>query len=197
MRIRRTVCLVLAACWPMVALAHTEGSVEGFLSGISHPVFGLDHFLAMLSVGVVSAQLGGRQIYIVPSIFVLSMICGAIIGWNGREWPFGEQGIALSVVVLGAAIVRVNGHGSRIVAAVTAFFGVLHGHAHGLEMPRAADPVYYAAGFVIGTAAIHLLGVAIGHWLSRRESSLYWLRHMGSAICGVGLLILVQSLQGT
>jgi urease accessory protein len=171
---------------------------EGFLAGLLHPVLGLDHFLAMLSVGIVSAQLGGRRIFTVPATFVLAMIAGAVAGVYGYQWPLTEVGIAFSVIVLGLAIatVRKNGGGWPVLAvmAVVAFFGSLHGHAHGLELPKSADPVYYAAGFVTSTTAIHLLGVGIGHLFTSKAAFVTPLRHMGSAMAGMGLMILLESM---
>jgi urease accessory protein len=184
---------LLLTCLPSAAYAHTGLAAEGFMSGLLHPVFGLDHFLAMLSVGIVSAQLGGIRIYVVPATFVLAMIAGAVAGVYGHPWPWGEVGIALSVIVLGLAIATVQ-HGGRgwPVMMMVAVFGSLHGHAHGLEMPRAAEPVYYAAGFVASTTAIHLLGVAIGHFATRREAAVRLLRHMGTLMAGMGLMILLD-----
>jgi urease accessory protein len=77
---------------------------------------------------------------------------------------------------------------------VVVLFGSLHGHAHGLELPRAADPVYYAAGFVTSTTAIHLLGVGIGHWFTTRVRLATLLRHSGSGMAGMGLMILLDSI---
>jgi urease accessory protein len=73
---------------------------------------------------------------------------------------------------------------------VVAFFGSLHGHAHGIELPKSADPIYYAAGFVTSTLIIHLLGVAIGHVFTTRAVLGVCLRHMGSVIAGMGLMFL-------
>jgi urease accessory protein len=190
-----TLAALLLLCFPVTAFAHVGREAgAGFLAGLMHPVFGLDHFLAMLSVGIVSAQLGGKKIFTIPATFVLSMIAGAVIGVRGYEWPFSEVGIALSVVVLGIGIatVKQNGNGWPVMAVVV-LFGSLHGHAHGLELPRAADPVYYAAGFVMSTTAIHLLGVGIGHWFTSRAAFLSLLRHTGSAMAGMGLMILLES----
>jgi urease accessory protein len=168
---------------------------SGFTAGLLHPVAGLDHFLAMLGVGIVSAQLGGRRIFTVPALFVLSMIGGAVAGVYGSAWPFTEAGIALSVVVLGIAIATVQENGSGwLVMAVVVLFGALHGHAHGLELPQSADPVYYAAGFVTSTASIHLLGVGVGHVLTSRATLGAFLRHMGSGMVGMGLMILLDSM---
>ncbi|HBL28029.1 MAG TPA: urease accessory protein UreJ [Acidobacteria bacterium] len=187
--------LGMLACFPAEAFAHVDRQAgAGFLSGLLHPVFGLDHFLAMLSVGIVSAQLGGKKVFIIPAVFVLSMVGGAVAGLQGQAWPLSEAGIALSVVVLGAAIalVRENGGGWGVMPVVM-FFGSLHGHAHGLELPQSADPVYYAAGFVTSTTLIHLLGVGIGHGLTRHARYDPLLRHMGSVMAGMGLMILLRS----
>lgn len=177
--------------------AHVDKAGSGFVSGMLHPVFGIDHFLAMLSVGIVSAQLGGRHVWGVPSIFVLAMVSGAAAGLLGYEIPFLEVGIALSVVLLGAAIVLIRP--MRVANGVylfVAFFGLLHGYAHGLEMPNAADPVYYGGGFVLSTVAIHLLGVGIGHALTKAAKYQTVLRHMGSLMAGMGLMILIELARG-
>ena len=60
--------------------AHTFTGMNGFYDGLSHPVLGIDHFLAMVSVGIVSAQIGGRAILTIPATFVLMMIIGGTIG---------------------------------------------------------------------------------------------------------------------
>ena len=189
---------LVLACFPSVAYAHTEESGVGFVTGFLHPLLGLDHFLAMVSVGIVSAQMGGRKIYIVPAMFVLAMVGGAVAGVYGYQWPLTEVGIAFSVVVLGSAIatVREDGKGWPVLAVllVVAFFGSRHGHAHGLELPKSADPVYYAGGFVASTTLIHLLGVGIGHLFTSRATFMPLLRHLGSAMAGMGLMILLQSM---
>ena len=187
--------VLVLALLPAVAYAHPMGQAEaGFKSGLLHPVFGLDHFLAMLSVGIVSAQLGGMRIWTVPGTFVLSMIVGAIFGMRGDLWQFSEAGIACSTIVLGVAIATVTERvNSWPVLAIVALFGSLHGHAHGLELPKAADPIYYAAGFLTSTVTIHLLGVGIGHLFTRRWALVALLRHMGSAMAGMGLMILLDA----
>lgn len=183
---------LLVVVTPSIAYGHPIGQAAvGFQSGLLHPVFGLDHFLAMLSVGIVSAQLGRERIWTVPGMFVASMIVGAVFGIRGDLWPLSEAGIACSTIVLGVAIATVTDKVSSLpVLSVVALFGSLHGHAHGLELPKAADPVYYAAGFLTSTITIHLLGVAIGHLLTRRSALLVLLRHLGSGIAGMGLMFL-------
>jgi urease accessory protein len=185
--------LVTALGWPAAAFAHYVEAAQGFISGVTHPILGLDHFLAMLSVGIVSAQLGGRRIITVPAVFVVAMVAGGIAGIRGTEWPLTELGIATSVLILGAAVVMVrNTSNSLAVMLVTAAFGSFHGHAHGVEIPQAVDPVFYAGGFVIATSAIHILGVAIGHFLLARHDLVRWLRYLGAGIAVTGLMIFIQ-----
>jgi urease accessory protein len=186
--------LILAAA-PSTAYAHPIGqSAAGFMDGLLHPVFGLDHFLAMLSVGIVSAQLGGKRIFTVPATFVLAMIVGAVFGVEGHQWPLSEAGIACSMIVLGIAIATVTETvSSWPVLLVVGLFGSLHGHAHGIELPKSADPIYYAAGFLTSTVSIHLLGVGIGHLFTTRVVFTVLLRHMGSGIAGMGLMFLKLS----
>jgi urease accessory protein len=178
---------------PLAAYAHTKQASDGFVSGLLHPLLGGDHFLAMVSVGIVSAQLGGRRIWTVPTAFVLSMIVGAVAGVYGQEWPLAEQGIAFSVIVLGVAIATVSQRVTSLpVMLVVALFGALHGHAHGLELPTSADPIYYGAGFLASTTSIHLLGVGIGHIATQRAHYVPVLRHLGSAMAGMGVMILTS-----
>ena len=62
---------------PAVAEAHAGGSDTGLMTGLMHPVFGPDHLLAMICVGVVSVQLGGHNIWRIPLAFVGGMTVGA------------------------------------------------------------------------------------------------------------------------
>ncbi|MEJ2418822.1 MAG: HupE/UreJ family protein [Exilibacterium sp.] len=190
------ICLAILACFPSLVFAHSEGASEGFLSGLLHPVFGYDHFLAMLSVGIVSAQLGGRDIWMIPSVFVLAMIFGGVMGGYSVEIPLVEMGIAISVIILGIAIILadggVHGSGSILIKAFVAFFGVFHGHAHGVEMPRSADPVFYVFGFVISTCSIHLLGVLIGYVFVEQRQWAHILKVAGAGVAGAGLFILIN-----
>jgi urease accessory protein len=140
-----------------------------FGAGLSHPVLGADHFLAMFAVGLLSAVLGGKFFWRVPAAFVLTMPVGWWLGRIAAPFPPVELGIALSVLALGIAS-WASAHWTqalrrRIVYAPVAMFALLHGYAHGLEMPPGQPAALYAAGFMAGTAAIHLLGLFVGDLL--------------------------------
>lgn len=178
--------LLLSLCWIAPVSAHEIHSGGGFMSGFNHPVLGFDHLLAMLSVGMLSTQLGGRAIWTVPLAFVTFMLVGGILGLYAIAVPFVEIGIALSVLLLGLAIAFDRQIPLLFAMAFVGVFAIFHGHAHGAEMPELASPVLYALGFLFGTAVIHLGGVMIGLGMQRMTGQRNLMRVTGAAIAAMG-----------
>jgi urease accessory protein len=175
--------LVMTA-WGEEAEAHIiGGEATGLVSGVLHPISGLDHILAMISVGVWGAQLGAPAIWILPVTFPVMMAFGGLLGFLGVPLPATEIGIALSMVVLGGLVMLEASLPLAVVMAIVAFFAVFHGHAHGTELPRGENALLYSLGFVVATGFLHLVGITIGliHRWSWGERAL---RLAGS---GVGL----------
>jgi urease accessory protein len=143
------------------ASAHTgHHAVTGFVSGLSHPLSGLDHLLAMLAIGLWAAQQGGRALWAVPAAFVGTMVLGGALALGGMALPQVETGIAASVLVLGLLVATRQRWGVPAGMAIAAGFALFHGYAHGLEMPQASAPALYALGFVLATAFLHGVGIA-------------------------------------
>ena len=176
--------------------AHTFTGMNGFYDGLSHPVLGLDHFLAMVCVGVVSSQIGGRAIWTVPSLFVLFMILGGAAGLYIEILAITlsdiiEWGIIFSVIFLGLSVAIEKKLPTNIIMIAVAFFGLFHGLAHGIEMPWAANPLLFALGFSSGTAALHLFGVGIGLVLIRNNFLNIILRILGFACAIFGFYLII------
>lgn len=150
------------------ALAHTvASSAAGFGAGFLHPLTGFDHLLAMVCVGIWGAELGAPAIWLLPIAFPLIMAFGGALGVVGVPLPAGELLVAVSVVVLGVLVAWGRRMPIAAALAVVAVFAVAHGHAHGRELPGAADAVAFTVGFVIATGLLHLAGIGIGvlaHW---------------------------------
>ena len=163
---RRAVLTTLSAVFvlaPTIALAHIgHGDTSGLMHGFTHPITGIDHVLAMVAVGVLAAQLGGRALWLVPLGFVGVMAAAGALGMAGIQLPLSEVGIALSVIVLGLAVAFRLSLPELAAMALVGFFAVFHGHVHGAEMPAAASGVAYAVGFVGATAMLHAVGVGVG-----------------------------------
>ncbi|PWC36075.1 HupE/UreJ family protein [Azospirillum sp. TSO35-2] len=145
------------------AAAHPGHAADAmFLQGFLHPLSGIDHLLTMVAVGVWAAQNGGRAVWLLPAAFVAMLAGGAALGMAGVELPAVEAGIAASVAVLGL-LVALNKRVPVIAGmALVGAFAVLHGHAHGAEMPEAAQPLLYGLGFIVSTVLLHGVGIAIG-----------------------------------
>jgi urease accessory protein len=146
------------------AIAHPHhahpGEYASFMSGLLHPLFGLDHVLAMVAVGLWASLIGGRALFVVPAAFVGVMALGFLLALWGVALPFVEPMILASVVVLGLVVVLALPVPVAAGAALVGFFALFHGHAHGEEL-GAATMAAFGAGFVIATAALHAAGIGI------------------------------------
>ncbi|MCM2291334.1 HupE/UreJ family protein [Allorhizobium sp. BGMRC 0089] len=181
----------MMALVPGLAEAHIiQGGSGGFLQGFEHPLSGADHLLAMFSVGLWGAQMGGRNVWTLPIAFPLIMVLGGIMGIAGVPLPAIETGIALSILVLGTAIAFVWRPPEWLALTVIGIFAICHGYAHGAELPQAADPADFAIGFVLATGLIHLAGIAVGLWITKALGS-RMVRIPGGLIALGGLYFLV------
>ena len=184
-------CLLI---YPLPALAHIFTGKVGFYDGISHPVLGLDHFLAMISVGILSAQIGGRAIWTVPATFVLIMTIGGLFGFLLiiDEYYFIEVGIIFSVILLGFGISIEKKIPTKLIIVFVGIFGLFHGTAHGIEVPAAANPLLFVLGFICGTSALHIFGVGIGYFSIKTTISSILLRLTGISFAIYGIYLLTQ-----
>lgn len=176
------------------ASAHVfGGEAIGFLSGLRHPVSGLDHILAMVAVGLWGAQLGAPAIWVLPIAFPVVMAMGGLMGLLGAPLPGVEIGIALSALVLGSMVLFEVRPPLWIAGLLVAAFAVFHGHAHGAELPPGADGLLYSLGFVVATGLLHAFGITIGlvhRWPAGRVA----LRGAGAAIAAAGPMFLWSAL---
>lgn len=189
--------LFLLLFFSETGLAHVESSAAagdaGFVSGLLHPVTGLDHVVAMVAVGLWGAILGAPAIWLLPITFPLVMAVGAVLGVTGVPLPAVEVGVALSGIVLGLMVVF-NVRAPLIVAfVVVAFFAIYHGHTHGTEIPEYGAPILFAAGFVISTGLLHVSGILLG-LLFRWQAGQVLVRTTGAAIAATGLYYFVAAL---
>ncbi|PMY56529.1 MULTISPECIES: HupE/UreJ family protein [Pseudomonas] len=173
---------------PAIAFAHPGHGDNGLIAGISHPIGGLDHLLAMVAVGLWAAQQKGAARWALPCTFVGTMLIGGLLGFEGLNLPALESGIAASVLALGLAVALAVRPPLSLAVAATALFALFHGVAHGLELPNMSSPWAYAAGFVAATAALHAAGYAMVRVLPQAAAPLVRLAGAASAVTGAWLL---------
>lgn len=188
-RLRIIIFLLLLMFYATDASAHQGGAAGGFFSGFMHPILGWDHIVAMVAVGLWGAFLGNPAIWVLPVVFPMVMAFGGVLGVLGVPVPSVEVGIALSAIVLGAMVALAARPPIWIAAVIVGIFAIFHGHAHGTELPAAANPLAFSLGFVVATGLLHISGIAFG-LLVRWPAGKVAVRTVGAgiALAGVGFL---------
>jgi len=154
--------VALLAATPHPIAAHEGGSAAGLISGLLHPISGLDHVLAMIAVGIWGAQLGAPAIWVLPVTFPMVMAAGGMVGLLGLNLPGAEVGIGLSALVLGLMVALEHRPDLRLAAVLVGIFAVFHGYAHGTELGEGQSGLFYSVGFVVSTGLLHASGIGIG-----------------------------------
>jgi len=168
MRKRIPVFMILAAgIVPVEAFAH-GGHGTGFLAGFTHPVFGPDHFLAIVGLALLSALWPNKTPWLPSLAFVGAMIAGAIAGISGvNTFELTEPFVLLSVFTFGLFLALAFRMSPVSYAVIGAFFGFFHGHAHGVEMPDGANIPLFFAGFTTGALLLSALGGGLSKMLKK------------------------------
>jgi urease accessory protein len=185
------VAMVLAFATP--AMAHTGGIAGGLAGGFTHPLFGADHVLAMVAVGLWGTFLGVPAIWVLPVVFPLVMAFGGVLGILCVPLPYVEVGIAISAIVLGAMVAIAAQPPLWLAAILVGAFAIFHGHAHGTALPTAADATAFSIGFVIATGLLHLTGIGVG-LLAQSPTGRLAVQAAGVSIALAGLVFLGKAL---
>lgn len=170
------------------AFAHLNPEEHGsMMAGLSHPLFGTDHILAMVAVGLWAAMIGGRALWIVPAAFVGTMAAGFALAVSGVDLPFVEPAILASVIALGLLVAMAVKLPVAASAAIVGIFALFHGHAHGGELGT-AGALQFGIGFMIATALLHAAGIGLGLGLNRFGPVVSRLLGAGTAVAGMALM---------
>jgi urease accessory protein len=166
--------------------------VEGMLSGLGHPVIGLDHFAAVVAVGCLAALHPSAGALVIA--FVAAMMGGVALHLQGASVPGAEILVALTVIALGALMLRPHKMSTAAALMLFALVGLMHGYALGESIYGAEKtPLYaYLLGLALVQSAIALAAAKIARGLARRSADLSPLRLMGAGIAGIGLAVLFQ-----
>jgi urease accessory protein len=165
---------------------------EGILSGLGHPVIGLDHFAAVVAVGCLAAA--HRAAYALAVAFVVAMIAGVTLHLHGATVPGAEILVALSVIALGALMLAHRQMQAGAALVLFAVVGAINGYALGESIYGAEPkPLYaYLLGLAVVQSAVAVAAVNIARKVAQRSPDLSPLRLVGAGIAGIGLAILVQ-----
>jgi len=178
------------------ATAHTgvESHIHpSFMTGFTHPLFGLDHLAAMLAVGVwsaLAARRAGPELVWGPLGFAAMLLVGAVLGLQGVVLPVVEPMIAASLLVIGLLVVSRRQLPGLAAAALVGAFAVFHGVAHGLELAGNPSAFNTLAGMLTATALLHLTGLGMGWAL--RHANVWLARAAGAGVAVFGGALLLQ-----
>lgn len=171
------------------ASAHPGHGGHDFLDGAAHTIFGLDHLLAMVTVGLLALRIGGRGLWLTPGAFLLGMLIGGGLATAGVPMAGVEPMILSSVLVLGIFVAAASPIALRIAAPAVGAFALFHGHAHAAEMVDGGSLAAYACGFLLSTAILHAAGIAVGFTLAK-GIDVKAVRMAGGLVSAIGVLLL-------
>ena len=188
------------------ALAHhpLDGAIpsnffEGFMSGLAHPIIGLDHFAFVIAVGLL-AVLRNKLGLIIPFSFCLTTALGTVIHLASIDLPVPELIIAISVLTIGIALALENKIHLALITVLSAVAGIFHGYAYGESIVGAEmTPLgAYLFGFVVIQLVVSAIAFYLGSAISNKSASKNFLplRFCGFIICGIGLTFLSNTLLG-
>ena len=187
----KTIATLVLATTSLTALAHTgvDGGIHDitFLTGLLHPLTGIDHLAAMLAVGLWSATTATslRRMATAPMAFAGMLLVGALVGVT---LPAVEPMIAASLLALGLLLASRAKLPTAMTAGLVGIFAVFHGIAHGTEL--AGNGFAPLAGMLAATLALHLAGLGLG--LAMRRHSAWWPRVTGGIVALLGGAFLLQ-----
>ena len=178
--------LMMTATLAMAHPGHGEHVSNGFLSGLLHPMMGLDHLLAMGAIGFWSIRQNTTMKRGTPLFAVGGMIAGAGLAWAGISLAgVGvETGIAMSVLLVGVLIATLAKLPTAVGGTLVALFMVAHGYAHGIEMTQGSSLLLYMAGFVVATLAITFVGRGLGTMMLKADNRIT--RALGGVVAIIG-----------
>lgn len=137
---------------------------HGLLSGLAHPVIGLDHLAFVLAAGILAAPLERGPL--MPLLFLAGGALGSALHLGGLALPGAEIAISLSVVALGALMLARRSPPAVLVA-LFAGAGLFHGHAltEAIVGAEATPLVAYFAGLVAVQYALSIAALYAARWV--------------------------------
>tara|TARA_B100001123_G_C15283654_1_gene1014861 strand:+ start:137 stop:796 length:660 start_codon:yes stop_codon:yes gene_type:complete len=201
--------LFITFCTSSVAFAHhplgalqMETFIHGFLSGIGHPILGIDHLFFVIIVGI-TAFLIGHRIWAAAS-YIIAMVVGCAAMSFGIDFPVKELMIALSLLLVGGMVL--SGRVLELIPTlgIFALFGLFHGSAFGnsLAEQESSSGVPVLIGYLLGLSLIQffisfLAGTVISNFALENGMTSIRVRFSGAMVAGTGLFLTLQMIESS
>jgi urease accessory protein len=163
--------------------AHTGGHIDhSLMSGLLHPLTGIDHMLVLIAVGYIAAKQGGKALFVSPIFFIALMATGALLYSYAIQIPFIETFIAFSLLAFGLLVSFNRTQQSKILFLGISFFAVFHGYAHAAEIPTNSSSMSYLFALIMMSLVICLSGGILGLIAGKRINYLFSLICLSSGM---------------
>lgn len=166
--------------------------LEGFLSGLAHPLIGPDHFAFIVAVGLLAATC--KRGMVIPLMFVLTAMAGTGLHLAKLNVPGIELFVSGSILLFGILLAQGKNWNTLAIAGLSALAGLFHGYAYGESIFGAeSTPLEaYLAGFTVIQLIVSLSAWWVGKsFVQRRQGedlvTLHPFRSAGLVITGIGL----------
>ncbi len=164
----RFLLVVLFICLSQLLYGHgSHGS--GIMAGITHPIFGIDHLLAIIAMALFAKVNYRDNAWYIAFSFVGAMVVGGILGIEGDPFPLEETVIKGSVILYGLLLATQMKLPLKVYVGIGLVIGLFHGHAHGVEMPDSTEAIKYVPGFALGAIIVSAFGEFIGRHMDAKE----------------------------
>ncbi len=157
---------------------------EGLLSGMGHPIIGIDHLAFVVAVGLIAATIP-NGISIIAS-FIATAMLGTGIHLLSIDLPLTEIAIAFSVVVFGVMLAFKQKLNTLLLIIFAGIAGIFHGYAYGEAIIGAEMTPLLA--YLVGFTAIQLFIALLAMRLAELVSN-YWQNQFFSLMGFLGLVI--------
>ncbi len=174
--------------------------VEGFLSGLGHPVIGIDHLVFVIAIGLLAVTFKKKLGIVIPLVFTIATTMGTGIHLLSVNLPIPEIIISASIAIVGIFLAKKNQSNLGLLAALGAIAGIFHGYAYGEAIVGAETTALnaYLLGFSLIQLTISAIAFYCGQLMTKKaakEPSLI-LRFAGFTIFGIGLAFLSNAIVG-
>ncbi len=187
---KSTITAIIAVIFfPHICFAHGAHG-GGFFAGFTHTIYGLDHALTILGLGIISYYFDSKRWYLYPIAFIIPMVIGGVLGTGQVGSIFAEKIIASSVILIGLSLALLKPKRYNLLFVAVALIGAVHGFAHGTEMPEGSIAIHYIPGFLLGAILLSGIGIVLSKVIAKTVNSLRYYVLLGGFIAGAGFIIL-------
>ncbi len=167
--------------------------LQGFLSGLAHPLTGLDHLAFVIAIGLLSLRLSRGMV--IPVFFLLAALAGTGLHLMSVSLPGSEIAVAISVILSGLLLALPIRLPLLGLASMVGLAGIAHGYAYSASIAGAGSQTMVA--YLIGLVGMQMALVLMIRYLGKNVFVLKvtypetFHRVLGLGVGSVGLVFLV------